>query len=135
MLWRSAVAFLPEMVFVYNSWQQQWQRHRQELNFIQASRNNHHHLDQFIMELDVPTMGCVACINAIDSKLRKVPGVLGVTSQLKPLGTKGGSATVLVATNEDATTTSNRIIEAFGDIGFDGAVLTSIRPKTVSSTL
>ena len=122
LVWRSAVALLPEIVFVYNS----WQRERTTLTTIETS--NLQNMDQFVLEVDIPTMGCVACINAIDSRLRQVPGVLQVSSGLKPLGEKGGSAAVVVATDDTATMT-NHIIEAVAEAGFDGAYLASMRPN------
>lgn len=77
-------------------------------------------------------MGCVACVNTIDSSLRKVDGVQRVASELKPLGAKGGTATVVVATQEDTKSVTNRLVEAIADAGFDGASLISMRPNSAA---
>lgn len=122
LIWRSAVALLPEAVYVYNTWQQ---------SKLKKDATKFDNLDQFVLSFDIPTMGCVACINAIDSKVRNLPGVLQVASELKPLGVKGGSATVIVATDDTASMT-NLIIDTVADAGFDGAFLTSLSPKTKS---
>lgn len=130
LLWRSSVALLPEIVFLYNTWQQTSQKRNAE---TMQQLDLQEGMEQFVMELDIPTMGCVACINAIDARLRRIPGVVQVSSALKPLGATGGSAQVVVSTN-DATAMTNSIIEVVADAGFDGATLTSMRTITGSAT-
>lgn len=113
---------------MYNSWQQQKQA-SSSATTAANELNNLQELDRFVLQVDIPTMGCVACINAIDTRLRAVPGVLQASSALKPLGEKGGSADIVIAT-KDATSATNDIIQAVADAGFDGAVLTSMGPSS-----
>lgn len=54
--------------------------------------------------ISLPTMGCVACVDAVSRALRKVPNVKDVHVALSNEGTqKGGRATVAVARIDDAT--------------------------------
>lgn len=126
LLWRSVVTFLPELVHLYNQWATGRQERNQQDTIRAATANGD--LDQYIMQVDIPTMGCVACIQNINSSLRKIPGVIRATSELKPLGQKGGHATVVVATDDTATMT-NQIVDAAANAGFDGAYLTAMQPR------
>eukprot|EP00977_Amphora_coffeiformis_P015449 scaffold4511_cov171-Amphora_coffeaeformis.AAC.15 len=124
LLWRSTVALLPEIVHGYNLWQtQRYEQQQQDVSTLTEK--------QYIVELEVPTMGCVACISNIDASLRNVPGVRRASSALQPLGAKGGTATVvLAADDEDAVASmTQRIVRAVAEAGFDGAVVTSIQPQ------
>ncbi|KAL7570998.1 hypothetical protein ACA910_002620 [Epithemia clementina (nom. ined.)] len=111
--------------------------------------------------IEIPSMGCVACIHSINGALRQVPGVLSAQSQLHPLGIKkGGSATVirlLSSSNPTTTTTSNPssattpsssnpssqsdnlkknphdlLLQAVSQAGFSGASVAKSAAKTVS---
>lgn len=53
------------------------------------------------VKLDIPTMGCVACINSIDHAIRQANGVESVSASLNPLGMKGGQAEVRLKGNTE----------------------------------
>ena len=143
--WRSAVALLPEMVFLHNAWRQSRTtakaREATDTTHLTTTSttttvSNTSPPTQYLIELEIPTMGCVACINAIDGRLRNVPGVLHVQSGLKPLGQKGGTAAVWVAlpTEEDGPTAMvTKLIDTIAEAGFEQAVLTSMRRKSSPS--
>jgi copper chaperone CopZ len=122
LLWRWGVALLPEVVHVSNTWRQQQQAQAAVTTTDATLAATHYEL-----ELEIPTMGCVACIQSIDASLANVPGVLHVTSELLPLGQKGGRATLRVATDDDPTLLTNLLVDAIRQAGFAGASLTSLR--------
>jgi copper chaperone CopZ len=131
LLWRSVVALLPEIVFTYNTWRQ---RRTTALVDTLHPDQQQQHQQQYEVQVDIPSMGCVACINSIDRNLAKVPGVLHVQSQLHA-ERKGGSATLLVATNadcDDPHSLTEQIIATLARSGFDHAVLTGMKAKEVS---
>ena len=92
----------------------------------------------YILELEVPTMGCVACISNVDASLRNVPGVRRASSALQP--SKGGTATVVLAVDkgddQDTAVASmtERIIRAVAEAGFAGAHVTSLQPQNQPGT-
>jgi copper chaperone CopZ len=85
---RWSIALLPEGLHLWNRYQEGRVAVPEETLPLDAT-----------VQLEVPTMGCVACINKIDSSLKQaVPGrILSAESSLKPLGMKGGQATVRFA--------------------------------------
>jgi copper chaperone CopZ len=120
--WRLGVALLPELVHVSNTWRQKQQQATAAVTVDPSAAAAH-----YVLELEIPTMGCVACIQSIDASLANVPGVLQVSSELAPLGRKGGLATLRVATDDDVTLLTNRLVDAIHQAGFAGASLTSLR--------
>ncbi|CAJ1940252.1 unnamed protein product [Cylindrotheca closterium] len=92
-----------------------------------------------VMELDVPTMGCVACINKIDRLLRQSQEqstesnkVRSVSSILDAEKAKGGKAVVKlsVGSTEEAEKIGNSLVEQLDKLGFPGASI--ISKETVS---
>ena len=73
------------------------------------------------VELDVPTMGCVACINKIDSSIRArvAPNLVACEAWLEPSG-KGGKAHVKfwAASPEEVHEIAERVTAAVQDAGF-----------------
>ena len=150
LVWRSTIALLPEIVHLYNVWQNhRYQKQQQKRLTLQHSSLSSG-MDQrqhYVVELAVPTMGCVACISNVDASLRKVPGVQNASSALQPAAVKGGTATVVLAVDQSNNSNNNgeddgddtvtvmtqRIIRAVADAGFHGAYVTSIRPQTQKS--
>jgi hypothetical protein len=87
-----------------------------------------------VVELDVPTMGCVACINKIDSLMRQSQEqstgsnkVRDVSSALHPDKAKGGRTVVLlsVGSTEEAEEIGVSLVEQLDKLGFPGASIIS----------
>ena len=87
------------------------------------------------MELDVPTMGCVACINSIDKALqRQVVGVRHASASLHA-HKKGGMATVQVV-GASETQVQERIEElcrAVEGAGFGGCTVKDITTSPLTA--
>ena len=73
------------------------------------------------VELDIPSMGCAACINKIDSTISGMSGVISSTSWLLD-DPKGGRARIVIAANSTCTDDVDEIIksvvEKVGSSGF-----------------
>lgn len=116
-----SITFLPEIVHIWN-----------HLRRKQSGGGDHSSRASGLVatfELDIPTMGCVACINKIDSSLTdKNQGVLDIYSSLDPARSKGGSAKVkvIVKSKEEAKTMSKALIETVESIGFAGSSITNV---------
>jgi len=94
---RWSVALLPEALHVFNRYLEDRQKRT-------AAAKVRTMPWQATIQLDIPTMGCVACINKIDAALRNVAPdrVVEAEAALNPLGAKGGQAKVRVmATSRD----------------------------------
>jgi hypothetical protein len=122
-LLRLSIAFLPEMMHTWNN------RHK----FLQ--QKNAPSIDSGMMatlEFDVPSMGCVACINKIDSTLRsnnkRYKKVVDVTSWLDPALPKGGATkvTLTVESKEEAEAIGQSLVETFDSIGFGGSSISKL---------
>jgi copper chaperone CopZ len=121
-LLRFSIAFLPEIMHTWNN------RHK----FLHSK--NAPSIDAGMMatlEFDVPSMGCVACINKIDSTLRNNKGyekVVDVTSWLDPALPKGGATkvTLTVESKEEAEAIGQSLVETFGSIGFGGSSISKL---------
>lgn len=85
------------------------------------------------VELDIPTMGCVACINTIDRSLLSTTSVVDAFSALKPLGTKGGQATVRlrVDSEDEIEKQIAALVSAVERAGFDQTSVISLRKNTL----
>lgn len=83
---------------------------------------------QATLKLDIPTMGCVACINKINSALKENGRILEAHSELNPLGAKGGHATVRVAsqTRDELDQLFEAIVESIENAGFEPCRIESI---------
>lgn len=119
---RWTVALLPEVLHLWNS------RRPRRLPPVAASTPTAQ------IELDIPSMGCVACIANIDAALLDADRlrVRQAVSSLHPLGQKGGVATVEVAAEDDAELYAivDALIEAVGKAGFDGCTVAAIRKRS-----
>lgn len=82
--------------------------------------------------LDIPSMGCVACVNSIDSSLRNVEVsdsiILDSRSYLYPRGRKGGYATVHLAavTENEVHEQVRRLVDAVRAAGFEECAVSSL---------
>jgi hypothetical protein len=132
--WQALVALLPEMVHLYNKYSSapaappSSRRH---------SKENSESLHQVDIELDIASMGCAACIASINHALRQQNHVVSASSQLKPLGAKGGTASIRlgVSSPNDVSAQIQALIHAVAKTGFDGATVTSVRTSSQKKLL
>jgi hypothetical protein len=92
------------------------------------------------VRLDVPTMGCVACIRAIDGALQGKAAseggarVVTASSSLNPVGIKGGVVKVEAEARDEKALSElvSRLIEATDRVGFAGATVASLRTQELA---
>jgi hypothetical protein len=91
------------------------------------------------IRLEVPTMGCVACINTIDAALNRRDiarraRVLTASSSLHPLGMKGGSVAIEAVAESEAALAElvSDLIGATDSVGFAGAFVASIHRQDIA---
>jgi len=118
------LAFLPELVDIWNTTRsQQWQKK----NIVEPTSI----VSPFPMEaklrLDIPSMGCVACVNKIDTSIRQsksAANIRGETSWLNDGSAKGGMAelSILAKTKEEIDTITEEVLAAISDAGFQCSV-------------
>ena len=87
------------------------------------------------VELDIPSMGCVACINKIDSTLSGISGVINSRSWLID-DPKGGRARMVISanSNDDFDEIIKSVVERVASSGFPCTVDT-VAVATVSHTV
>lgn len=128
-VFRWGIAMLPEFLHLYNTHRAPG-KEKVVLFEPPASMTG----SEAIAQIDIPTMGCVACINTIDSSLRRAhPGVVSASSVLNPVGSKGGQATIRFKASTDGN--FNTIVEALlksvNDAGFgEGCALKSVQVQS-----
>jgi copper chaperone CopZ len=117
------VALMPELVHLWN---------------VHATGNIQRHADNdreayklfTTIEMMIPSMGCVACINKIDSSMRRCAPdhIEEAKSWLEPSG-KGGRALVRVtaSTKQEVERLAQSLVDAVRDAGFQTCSLDSIR--------
>eukprot|EP00980_Cylindrotheca_fusiformis_P011956 scaffold2830_cov131-Cylindrotheca_fusiformis.AAC.77 len=119
-VFRLGIAFLPEMLHTWNK------RH----TFLNRRINPNGSGTTTVLEFDVPTMGCVACINKIDSTLRnrRDEKLLDVTSWLDPSLPKGGATkvTLAVESRKEAAEIGQALVKTLDSIGFGGSSLSKV---------
>ena len=99
LLGRTVVALLPELLHVYNT-----------RGTGGATTSNHHNHNHVIVE--IPSMGCVACIHSVHGALAQVPGVRSAQAYLHKAPRTGGFAKVVL---EDGVHVNKRIIISHKD--------------------
>jgi len=148
---RSIIALLPEGLHLWTNYRnQRYRNNNTEVAeggavsaTVNSSINSNDSISKepvndgsinMVMELDVPTMGCVACINNIDSVMRQSQEqstgsnkVRDVSSALYPDKAKGGKTVVLlsVGSTEEAEEIGNGLVGELDKLGFPGASITS----------
>jgi len=179
--WRWSLALLPELLHWYNQYVSQKRTKRilqqaaqttdtgsasavdlQQAETTAASTTGEKdaadssgELVESTIELDIPTMGCVACINTIDAALWKVKPakrsgtvdsdanveiVQAASSLYHPLtdgpDKKGGRAVVKLRASPEIGQNAIQaaLVDAVAQSGFDGATVQSVRFKTISRT-
>jgi hypothetical protein len=115
-----AIALMPEFVHFWNRFVgSQWNRR----HGIAAQQNPS--AMSATVEVDIPTMGCVACINKIESSLRQCAPtrIVEATSWLDPESPKGGRAKVkfLAESQEDLDSLARLVVDTIGGAGFGGS--------------
>jgi hypothetical protein len=120
---RFSMAFMPEVLHFWNKYvRYQWRRER--------SRETRDSILTAIVEIDVPTMGCVACINKIDASIRQCAPehIIDATSWLDPALPKGGRTKVQVSATSEAELNSitQSILKSIEGAGFGGSSVETI---------
>ena len=91
------------------------------------------------LKLDCPTMGCVACVNKVDSSIRQCKSsanIIEETSWLTDTSTKGGKAELLLfaTTKDDIDQIVDEVINAVNKSGFECSVDDSIQYNNISNS-
>jgi copper chaperone CopZ len=116
---------MPEIVHVWNNY------------VAKRTRKRHEGRDGSVahyttIELTIPTMGCVACINKIDSSIRNCAPdkITDATSWLEP-SENGGRALVraVVSTKEEAESLANTVAKSVQAAGFEPCIVESIHTR------
>jgi hypothetical protein len=119
---RLSLALLPEIVDIWNQWltESMMKQRSKELPVSSA-------MIQAVIEVEIPTMGCVACINKIDKVLRQTSPekILHASSWLDPEREKGGRARVRCAvhTQDELNDILSSILGSIEEVGFSGPVI------------
>ena len=120
---RFSIAFMPELLHFWNKYERyQWRRGR-------SSETRDSRLTA-IVEIDVPTMGCVACINKIDASVRQCAPehITDANSWLDSASPKGGRTKVQVSATSEAELHSitQSILKSIEGAGFGGSSVDTI---------
>jgi copper chaperone CopZ len=113
------LAFLPELLHAYNN--------RQTKPTKAQLQNWPVHAD---VEMAVPTMGCVACINKINNSIqnRGLGRILDSESWLNESEKGGRSRVLFVASSEDdAAEIAGVLVDAVVEAGFDHSTIESLK--------
>ncbi len=128
---RISLALLPEMVDLFNRWLAYFWRKRLETS-VDAQKI------MAMVEIEIPTMGCVACINKIDNSLRQSAplNIVDATSRLDAQKEKGGRATVHMAVNsqEELDAINEAILKSINAAGFSGSRVIDCRVENKEKT-
>ncbi len=111
------LAFLPELVFVFNSLKRnQWKKQKDTSlpkNAVTAK-----------IQLAIPTMGCIACVNKIDTSIRQCESAASITQEKSWLtegSGKGGMAELKISAQntEDVHKVIQSVVTAVKNAGFE----------------
>ena len=131
LLLRFTLALLPEGVYFWNSHAtKRWQQKRIE-NMKKQEQNSSSSMIRATMIVEIPTMGCVACINKIESKLRQCDStdkIVSATSWLEN-DRKGGSAKVdvIVDSEEELDEVKRMVVTTIESAGFEGSTISNLQ--------
>jgi copper chaperone CopZ len=117
---RWSLALLPEALHLWNN-RESWLPRR-----LLQPRGTVGSKIQAVVDLEVPTMGCAACINKIDGSLNKLESVVSAKSNLKEAG---GSTQVRIAVNTQAELDSalTLLTRTVDEAGFWGSTVESVK--------
>lgn len=142
------LAFLPELVAVWNMFRtRRWQRNhidKKACDTVEMSSLTLPSSSNGIeakLTLNIPTMGCVACVNQVDASIR---GCNSASAHIKEEmswltdsagGRKGGSAELIIRgrTNEEVNYIVEDVVAAVNDAGFRcdiDSLTTTLDPPT-----
>jgi len=119
---RLTLALSPEIVDFWNRWMVESTMKKYELVGTGSGG-----MIEAVVEVDIPTMGCVACINKIDTVLRQsAPNrIVDASSWLDPTKTKGGQARVrcTVDSQDELNDVRKQILGSIEGAGFSDPVI------------
>jgi hypothetical protein len=122
-LFRSALAMLPELVHFWNRFISYWRN--RNVSMLQSKS-----AATATLLVDIPTMGCVACVNKIDSSLRQCApqNIQSARTWLDPEQPKGGKTQVNLTFNseEEMHALKERILLTLEEAGFGGSSVVSV---------
>ena len=121
-------ALMPELLHIWNN--HSWRRREGRATLLSINANV-----CVTVELDIPSMGCAACINKIDSTLNGISGVINSRSWLID-DPKGGRARMVISakSNHDFDEIIKSVVERVASSGFPCTVDT-MAVATVSHTV
>ena len=111
------LAFLPEIVYVFNSIaRNQWKKQNDtslQNNAVTAT-----------IQLAIPAMGCIACVNKIDTSIRQCESAVSITQEKSWLTEgpgKGGMAELKISaqSTEDIDKVIQNVVTAITNAGFE----------------
>lgn len=120
------LAFLPEWIHLYNTAALFSRRRGSTTHKLMSDAST----SIAEIELEIPGMGCVACINKINGSLQQVPGVTESDAWIID-GGGGGKAKVqcLVGSIQHAQELSTKLMTAVHNAGFDPCHVDSLELK------
>lgn len=121
---RWAVALLPEALHLWN--------HRETFLPKQQPQSPSSRKLQAVVQLEIPTMGCVACVSKIDKALNKVDRVLTAKSSLAD---SGGQAEVQITADTQAEVDAivASLTDAVSEAGFSGSSVESVQVQNTKT--
>ncbi len=133
-LFRYAIAFMPEFVFGWNEvLRSYWKKRNSSMTAGTTADGVSETTVQATLIVEVPTMGCVACVNKIESSLRScAPDKIETASSwLNPKengGKKGGRAKIEVKASSkgELDDLAKSLVGAIEDAGFQGSTIESL---------
>lgn len=140
---RTTMALLPELVHFYNTYGETTMSKSVGQNDLLLSQETRILLDgeatlQATVELSVPTMGCVACVNKINASLRQSSPqhFLEGKSWLNPDETKGGRASVSLLARDETELQAliQKVQDEIHAAGFENTQVESVERSTFSTT-
>jgi copper chaperone CopZ len=119
----SFLAFLPELVYTFNSLEaNQWTKQKNPSNNNAVTAK---------LQLAIPSMGCVACVNKIDTAIRQCESTARITQEKSWLLThgqkltspdeKGGMAELIISASskEEIDNIIKNVVNAVKEAGFE----------------
>lgn len=124
-LLRLSLALLPELVYFWNEWSARSWKNKSKTEKGTAIKSA---AIEALIEVEIPTMGCVACINKINNSLRQAAPdhqIVDAVSWLDPGKEKGGRARIhcAVGSREELYAVRRSILQSIEGAGFSGLIV------------